>query len=50
MLRHLHRLWGFDIHLHSLDADERVDELHITPRADSIGDQLPRFDLNIPPI
>tara|TARA_R110001592_G_scaffold42588_11_gene138288 strand:+ start:20139 stop:21692 length:1554 start_codon:yes stop_codon:yes gene_type:complete len=50
MLRHLHRLWGFDIHLHSLDADERVDELHIPPRADSIGNRLPRFDLNIPPI
>ncbi|GGD07090.1 SpoVR family protein [Halopseudomonas salina] len=50
MLRHLHRLWGFDIHLQSLEGDDVVYELHIPPRADSMGDRLPRFDLNIPPI
>ena len=50
MLRHLHRLWGFDIHLHSLDGEELADEMHIPPRPESALDRLPRFDLNIPPI
>jgi len=50
MLRHLHRLWGFDIHLHSLEGEELADELHVPPRAESMLDRLPRFDLNIPPI
>ncbi|HDZ54973.1 MAG TPA: SpoVR family protein [Pseudomonas xinjiangensis] len=49
MLRHLHRLWGFDIHLESLDGDEIVSEAHIPPRPADDG-RLPRFDLNIPPI
>ncbi len=29
VLRHLHRLWGFDIHLHSLQDDEVVQSLHM---------------------
>ena len=24
MLRHVHQLWGYDVHLHSLEADGRL--------------------------
>jgi spore cortex formation protein SpoVR/YcgB (stage V sporulation) len=50
MLRHLHRLWGFDIHLESVDGERIVAEAHIPPRPKPEEDRLPRFDLNIPPI
>tara|TARA_R110002020_G_scaffold142060_2_gene313970 strand:- start:6747 stop:8300 length:1554 start_codon:yes stop_codon:yes gene_type:complete len=50
MLKHLHRLWGFDIHLHSLDGDQMMTQMHIPPRPENSTDKLPRFDLNIPPI
>lgn len=50
MLKHLHRLWGFDIHLHSLDGNTLVTQMHVPPRPESPSDKLPRFDLNIPPI
>ncbi|MBQ0778768.1 MAG: SpoVR family protein [Pseudomonas sp.] len=50
MLKHLHRLWGFDIHLHSLDGTVMMTQMHVPPRPESPSDKLPRFDLNIPPI
>ncbi len=50
MLKHLHRLWGFDIHLHSLDGAVMMTQMHVPPRPESPSDKLPRFDLNIPPI
>ncbi len=50
MLRHLHRLWGFDIHLQSLEGDEVAEELHIPVRVENREERLPRFDLNIPPL
>ncbi|MFN3579861.1 MAG: SpoVR family protein [Pseudomonas sp.] len=50
MLKHLHRLWGFDIHLECFDNNDLVDEQHVPPRPDLQGERLPRFDLNIPPI
>ncbi|PCC98797.1 SpoVR family protein [Halopseudomonas pelagia] len=50
MLKHLHRLWGFDIHLHSLDGERMMTQMHIPPRPENPNDKLPRFDLNIPPI
>lgn len=50
MLRHLHRLWGFDVHLQSLDGNRVVSEAHIPPRHDPEEERLPKFDLNIPPI
>ncbi len=31
VLRHLHRLWGFDIHLHSLENDEIKQSFHCPP-------------------
>lgn len=50
MLKHLHRLWGFDVHLHSMEGDKVVAEAHVPPRPQREEERLPRFDLNIPPI
>ncbi|PKM30912.1 MAG: SpoVR family protein [Gammaproteobacteria bacterium HGW-Gammaproteobacteria-11] len=50
MLKHLHRLWGFDIHLDSLDGDKVIESLHLPPKTDNSLDRMPKFDLNIPPI
>lgn len=35
MLKHLHRLWGFDIHLESIRDDEVVDNHHCPPQQPS---------------
>ncbi|MDC0663629.1 SpoVR family protein [Marinobacter sp. SS21] len=32
VLRHTHRLWGFDVHLESIDDDTVVQEFHCPPR------------------
>ena len=32
VLRHVHRLWGFDVHLESVDDDTVVEEFHCPPR------------------
>ncbi|MEC8427730.1 MAG: SpoVR family protein, partial [Pseudomonadota bacterium] len=37
VLRHLHRLWGFDIHLHSLDGDEITASYHCPPPAPELA-------------
>ena len=29
VLRHIHRLWGFDVHLHSLNGNEIVESFHV---------------------
>ncbi len=50
MLKHLHRLWGFDIHLLSMDGDAVKSESHMPPRPKSGEETIPRFDMNIPPI
>ena len=49
MLKHLHRLWGFDVHLQSWDGETLKEEKHMPPRPSS-EETIPRFDLNIPPI
>ena len=49
MLKHLHRLWGFDVHLHSMDGDTLKEEQHMPPRP-ATEPTIPRFDMNIPPI
>ncbi len=36
VLRHTHRLWGFDVHLESVDDDTLVQEFHCPPR--DLGD------------
>jgi spore cortex formation protein SpoVR/YcgB (stage V sporulation) len=32
VLRHLHRLWGFNIHLHSVDGSEIKESFHCPPK------------------
>lgn len=50
MLKHLHRLWGFDVHLQSWDGDALKEEQHMPPRPSEAEESIPRFDMNIPPI
>src|SRR5690606_24032141 len=50
MLKHLQRLWGFDIHLQSMDGETLREEIHMPPRSSELEERLPRFDMNIPPI
>lgn len=38
VLKHIHRLWGFDVHLYSVDGEETVAEYHCPPRAEEEGD------------
>ncbi|WP_207061447.1 SpoVR family protein [Motiliproteus sp. SC1-56] len=37
MLRHVHRLWGFDVRLESVKGDEVVKTFHCPPRPESPG-------------
>lgn len=32
VLKHIHRLWGFDVHLHSLRDDQIVESFHCPPK------------------
>ena len=32
VLKHVHRLWGFDVHLHSKEGDENLQSLHCPPK------------------
>ena len=51
VLKHLHRLWGFDIHLEVCQGDQLITTQHVPPRGSSEGDsEYPRLDLIIPPI
>lgn len=34
VLRHLHRLWGFDVHLYSMDNNKIMAEYHCPPKPD----------------
>lgn len=34
VLRHMHRLWGFDIHLHSMQNDKLTASFHCPPKED----------------
>ena len=51
VLKHLHRLWGFDIHLEVMQGDQLIGTQHVPPKpeAEHEGD-YPRLDLVIPPI
>jgi len=40
VLKHLHRLWGFDIHLQSFNGDKLVKVQHMPPRAEDDADYL----------
>lgn len=35
VLKHIHRLWGFDVHLHSVQDDEIIDSYHCPPKKNS---------------
>lgn len=37
VLRHLHRLWGFDVHLESLQGEQRIAVQHMPPRREPEG-------------
>jgi spore cortex formation protein SpoVR/YcgB (stage V sporulation) len=50
VLKHLHRLWGFDIHLESVQGERIVNSYHMPPRGDGDDESYPRLDLAIPPI
>ncbi len=51
VLKHLHRLWGFDIHLQIMQDDKLINTQHVPPKneVEHEGD-YPRLDLIIPPI
>ncbi|WP_434135079.1 SpoVR family protein [Pseudomonas luteola] len=50
VLKHLHRLWGFDIHLETAQGDQIVSTQHVPPR-DGHRDLAPRrTDIAISPI
>ena len=51
VLKHLHRLWGFDIHLEVCQGDQLITTQHVPPRGSAESDnEYPRLDLVIPPI
>ena len=51
VLRHLHRLWGFDIHLETLQGENIVNTFHMPPKGERDSEEgYPRLDLIIPPI
>lgn len=51
VLKHLHRLWGFDIHLEVRQGEQVVGMQHVPPRNEQDAEsEYPRLDLMIPPI
>ena len=51
VLKHLHRLWGFNIHLEMYQGDQLIGTQHVPPQHDAEqGSDYPRLDLMIPPI
>jgi spore cortex formation protein SpoVR/YcgB (stage V sporulation) len=43
VLKHLHRLWGFDVHLQSIQDDKLVNTHHMPPRPNSEAEADNRF-------
>jgi stage V sporulation protein R len=51
VLKHLHRLWGFNIHLEMYQGEQLIGTQHVPPQNDAEQDNdYPRLDLMIPPI
>ena len=48
VLKHLHRLWGFDLHLESRQGEQLISTLHVPPHANTEDDGPPRLDLALP--
>ena len=49
VLRHLHRLWGFDVHLESMQGEQRVAVHHMPPRRERESEGN-HFDLIARPV
>ena len=49
VLRHLHRLWGFDVHLESMQGEQRVAVHHMPPRRERETEGS-HFDLVVRPV
>jgi stage V sporulation protein R len=47
VLKHLHRLWGFDLHLESRQGEQLISTLHVPTHSHEDGDQ-PRLELALP--
>jgi spore cortex formation protein SpoVR/YcgB (stage V sporulation) len=48
VLKHLHRLWGFDVHLETVRGDKVIHSQHMPPQGP--GEEYPHLDLALPPI
>ena len=48
VLKHLHRLWGFDLHLESRQGEQLISTLHVPAHNNTEGDEQPRLDLAMP--
>ncbi|MDG6404491.1 SpoVR family protein, partial [Pseudomonas quasicaspiana] len=42
VLKHLHRLWGFDIHLETLQGDQVMKTHHVPPKSEHADSEYPR--------
>ena len=47
VLKHLHRLWGFDIHLETLQGDQVMKTHHVPPRSEQAEGDYGRLDLAV---
>jgi spore cortex formation protein SpoVR/YcgB (stage V sporulation) len=47
VLKHLHRLWGFDIHLETLQGDQVVKTHHVPPKGEHADSEYPRLDMAV---
>jgi spore cortex formation protein SpoVR/YcgB (stage V sporulation) len=51
VLKHLHRLWGFNIHLEVYQGEQLMSSHHVPPKTEpDQSSDYPRLDLMIPPI
>ncbi|TWI56805.1 spore cortex formation protein SpoVR/YcgB (stage V sporulation) [Pseudomonas duriflava] len=50
VLKHLHRLWGFDIHLETVQGDQVIHTQHVPPREDGHDGLHRRMDIAVSPI
>ena len=52
VLKHLHRLWGFDVHLDTVRGDKVLQSQHVPPHSGGAEgeDDYPHLDLALPAI
>ena len=46
VLKHLHRLWGFDIHLETVQGDQVMKVHHVPPKGESGNGDYGRLDMS----